>query len=120
MENSDSTVNGGAAGAAGAAEVLQGADQGGHQHLLDGLEDHEGSSLGVVEASQLISASAKSQKLVERAVLAIAVLESGQQFWMWRTVCEGKIAKFCMSSDNALTVYDIVKHFYGTQFCCKS
>ena len=48
MENSDLNVNG---GAAGAAEVLQGADQGGLKRLLDGLENHEGSSLGFAEAS---------------------------------------------------------------------
>ena len=70
--------------------------------MLDGLKDHEGSSLGVVEASRSILASAKAQKLVERAVLAIAVLESGQQFWSWRTVCKCKITKFCMSLDNAM------------------
>ena len=45
MENVDVNVNG------TAAVVEQGADQGGLQQLLDGLEDYEGSSLGFEEAS---------------------------------------------------------------------
>ena len=45
---------------------------------------------------------AKAQKLVEHAVLAIATLESGGQYWNWQAVCEQEIVKFCMQTDKAL------------------
>ena len=63
MANGDSTMNRSGGAAAGAAEEPQGADQESLRYLLDGLEDQEGSNLGGAEASRLISASAKSQKL---------------------------------------------------------
>ena len=102
MANGDSTMNVTGGAAAGAGEEPQGAEQQSLRYLLDGLEDQEGSNLGGAEASRLISASAKSQKLVERAVAAIAVLENHSQFWNWRTVCENEISKFCMSGEDSI------------------
>ena len=101
MAHGDSTMN--VTGeAAGAGEEPQGAEQQSLQYLLDAVEDREGGSLGGAEASRLISASAKSQKLVERAVSAIAVLENPAQFWNWRTVTENEVSKFCMSSEDSI------------------
>ena len=102
MENGDSAMNVTGGAATGAAEPVQGASQRSLGYLLAGLEDQEGSNLGGAEASRLISASAKSQKLVEHAVAAIAVLKNHSQFWNWRTVTENEISKFCMSDEDSI------------------
>ena len=118
MANGDSTMNV-TGGAAGAGEEPQGAEQQSLQYLLDAVEDREGSSLGGAEASRLISASAKSQKLVERAVAAIAVLENPAQFWNWRTVTENEVSKFCMSSEDSTLLCLFYKRLLGQKTIAK-
>ena len=73
----------------------QNGDQGSSEEAWEGISEflYTMPVTFTTDPTQCIKASAASQKQVERAVSVIPRLESGTQYWSWRTLAEFELGK---------------------------